>query len=138
MNRAETLAIVKALADESRLKILDSLAEGPQCVEALAASLNLSSPTISFHCKKLEKAGLVSKKKERYYVMFQTNFEAFTVTLKELVSFGAAKPLGKDYGMRQETLEFSGNQMHLRRSIRPDKTNASASDGYDDYCTITF
>lgn len=141
MDRAESLAIIKALADESRLKILDSLVENPQCVEALATRLGLSSPTISFHCKKLEQAGLVSKKRERYYVVFQTNHDAFALTLKELVSNGERLPVkhaNKLRHFKEGVVKSLGNEGVPRHSTQSNRINAMASEGCDDYCSIMF
>ncbi len=53
------LGSLKALADESRLKILGLLA-GRECsVEELAALLDLKAPTVSHHLSRLREAALV-------------------------------------------------------------------------------
>lgn len=51
--------ILKALADESRLRILGLLASGERSVDELAELLDLRSPTVSHHLAKLREAGLV-------------------------------------------------------------------------------
>lgn len=66
----ETIKLFKALADASRLKLLASLMENPMYVELLAERLELSPSTVSFHLKKLEEAGLVSKHKDQYYIVY--------------------------------------------------------------------
>ena len=86
MKLSESLAIIKALADSSRLRILQALLEKPQYVEELSARVNLAAPTVSFHLKKLELAHFVSKRKEQYYVMFQANREALALTVQDLVA----------------------------------------------------
>lgn len=65
--------IFKALADGSRLRILSSLIEGSKYVELIAERLELAPSTVSFHLKKLEDTGLVSKKKEQYYIIYSIN-----------------------------------------------------------------
>jgi len=92
METNQSLAIMKALADQSRLAIVNSLLERPHYVEELAQRHDLAPSTVSFHLRKLEKAGLVSGEKEQYYVVFRTNHEMFATTLRELVS---AHPVGK-------------------------------------------
>lgn len=87
----QSLAIMKALADQSRLAIVGSLLERPQYVEEIAQRHDLAPSTVSFHLRKLEKAGLVSSRKEQYYVVFRTNDEIFNTTLREIVS---AHPVG--------------------------------------------
>ena len=55
----EALTIYKALADETRLKILNALNEKEMYVELLAERLQLTPATVSFHLKKLSAAGSV-------------------------------------------------------------------------------
>lgn len=93
MNTDQSLAIMKALADQSRLAIVGSLLERPQYVEEIAQRHDLAPSTVSFHLRKLEKAGLVSSRKEQYYVVFRTNDEVFNTTLREIVS---AHPVGRE------------------------------------------
>lgn len=57
---AELLVFFKALADESRLKIIGLLAQQPYSVEKLAEALGLGVSTTSHHLACLTKAGLVS------------------------------------------------------------------------------
>ena len=66
--------------------IINSLLEKSQYLEELAERLNLASSTVSFHLKKLEKAGLVSKEKQQYYMMFSVNQDLLNLPLKEMVS----------------------------------------------------
>ena len=63
MGIKENIEIMKSLADASRLQVLNSLMEKPQYVEEIAQRMNLAVSTVSFHLKKLEKAGLVYKTK---------------------------------------------------------------------------
>lgn len=87
MNISESIEIMKSLADSSRLMIINCLLEKPQYVEELSARLNLAVSTVSFHLKKMEKAGLLKKKKAQYYMIFEVNEELFKTSLKEFVSF---------------------------------------------------
>ena len=50
----------KAIADESRLKIIAHLTKGPTSVTDLAELTHLKPPTVSHHLSILNKAGLVS------------------------------------------------------------------------------
>jgi len=93
MKIEQSIAIMKALADKSRLAIINSLLEHPQYVEEMAQRHALATSTVSFHLRKLEQAGLVSSRKEQYYVVFQANDAIFDITLREIVS---AAPLGKE------------------------------------------
>jgi biotin operon repressor len=60
-DNAQTLArMLKVIADESRLRILGLLAEGPLVGKEIAASLELTPPTVSHHMRKLVDAGIVT------------------------------------------------------------------------------
>ncbi len=58
------LQFFRALADESRLKIVGLLAHGERSVDALADALHLKAPTVSHHLAKLRDAGLVQMRAE--------------------------------------------------------------------------
>jgi DNA-binding transcriptional ArsR family regulator len=58
------LAFFKALAHESRLKIVGLLAQGERSVQELATLLDLKEPTISHHLAILKAQGLVSARAE--------------------------------------------------------------------------
>lgn len=79
---------LKALADESRLKILGLLAERGRSVKELAQQLRLKEPTVSHHLARLQELGLVRMRAEgtthRYEVQAATlhrlSRELFTPT----------------------------------------------------------
>ncbi len=53
-------AAFAALADPTRRRVLERLAEGPKAVGEIAAGLPVSRPAVSQHLKVLREAGLVS------------------------------------------------------------------------------
>ena len=59
------LEFFKALADETRLKIVGLLANGPRTTDQLAQALGLRAPTVSHHLDKLMAAGLVAPEPTR-------------------------------------------------------------------------
>ncbi|HWF75747.1 MAG TPA: metalloregulator ArsR/SmtB family transcription factor [Caulobacteraceae bacterium] len=61
---ATLLAFFKAMANESRLRIVGLLAERERSVQELAALLELKEPTISHHLAALKACGLVSARAE--------------------------------------------------------------------------
>ncbi len=93
METEQSIAIMKALADQSRLAIVNSLLERPQYVEEISQRHGLAPSTVSFHLRKLEQAALVSSRKEQYYVIFSANDELFNTTLRQIVS---AHQVGKE------------------------------------------
>jgi predicted transcriptional regulator len=86
MEIAESVQIIKALADSSRLVLVQALHK-PQCVEELAQRCGLAPSTVCFHLGKLEKSGLVTKKKEQYYVVYSLNDAIFDKSLRDLTAF---------------------------------------------------
>ena len=82
----ELVAIFKALADTSRLKIVGLLAQQPYTVEQLAAMLELKPPTISHHLAKLAEVGLVSARAEGYYNVYQLEKNALTDNMQKIFS----------------------------------------------------
>ncbi|MDQ3780433.1 MAG: metalloregulator ArsR/SmtB family transcription factor, partial [Chloroflexota bacterium] len=53
------VAVLKAMADETRLRILGVLAERPHTGKELSVRLGLTPPTISHHLRKLEAVDLI-------------------------------------------------------------------------------
>ncbi len=60
----------KALADETRLRILKLLEVREMCVCEVMVALNLTQPTASHHLGLLEGAGLVRDRKEGKWVFY--------------------------------------------------------------------
>jgi ArsR family transcriptional regulator len=57
------LAILRALGDEMRLRILRALFEKPRNVSELVNVLDVSQPDVSHHLRRLREAGLVEGKR---------------------------------------------------------------------------
>ncbi|TJX65339.1 winged helix-turn-helix transcriptional regulator [Soehngenia saccharolytica] len=65
--------LLKALADSSRLQILDMLSCGPMCACEIMKRLDLTQPTISHHMKILTSSGLVDVKKDGKWMNYSIN-----------------------------------------------------------------
>jgi ArsR family transcriptional regulator len=61
----------KALADQTRLRILGLLQSGEICVCDIHGSLDLPQPTVSRHLAYLRKSGLVATRKEGLWVHYR-------------------------------------------------------------------
>lgn len=81
----QSLTILKALSDESRLNIFRLLLERDAYIEVISERLKLAPSTVSFHLKKLVEAGLVSSKKDQYYTIYFAVPDFAEVSLKNLV-----------------------------------------------------
>ncbi len=74
------LYLLKALADKSRLRVLNQLANGEMTVGSLATNIGLSEPTISHHLARLREAGLVNLRMagtQRFYIINADGLEKF-------------------------------------------------------------
>ncbi len=162
MEFKNSLKIIKALGDTSRLMIINSLFGKPQYVEEISKRLNLASSTVSFHLKKLEEADLVKKVKEQYYIIYNTNEELFNLSLKELISFenfekihqeeriknykqkvidtffenGKLKSIPVQHKKRWIILEKFIEKFQINKTYQEHEVNELISELFDDYVTI--
>jgi DNA-binding HxlR family transcriptional regulator len=76
----ELLGMLKALADDSRLKIIQFLNEREHTVGELAQRVELTDPTVSHHLSKLRESGLVTLRtagNQRFYRANATGLARF-------------------------------------------------------------
>jgi ArsR family transcriptional regulator len=84
-----------ALADETRLQIIERLRDGEQCVCDLTDLLQTGQSRLSFHLKTLKDAGILTDRREGRWVYYSLNSHA----IEELEDFiGSIKP--KSRGLR--------------------------------------
>ena len=159
---SETLTVLKALADDTRIKILRALCERDMYVELLAERLQLTPATVSFHMKKLTAAGLVDSRREQYYTVYSLRGEVFSLTLRELIlpreSADTAERLREEMYRRKVLKSFMPNgyckvmpaQVKKRQIVyeeiyfqfKPGATytekevNETIMRMHDDYCTV--
>ena len=81
-----------ALADETRLQIVDRLREGEQCVCDLTDLLGTAQSLLSFHLKTLKDAGILRDRREGRWVYYSLSPEAIE-DLERLI--GSLKPRGR-------------------------------------------
>jgi DNA-binding transcriptional ArsR family regulator len=75
------------LGDSTRRTIVLRLAEGPQAVGALAATLPVSRPAVSQHLKVLKDAGLVSEHAEGTRRVYRLNEAGLAALRDQLDTF---------------------------------------------------
>ncbi len=73
---ADLVNLLKALGDETRLKILHEMRKEPAATQSLAVNLKLTEAGISKHLKVLSNAGLVNKVRQGNYMMYSINKDA--------------------------------------------------------------
>ena len=82
---AEYVPMFKALADETRLKIVHMLNGGELCACKILESFNITQPTLSYHMKILTESGLVISNREGAWMKYKLNDERIN-ELKEILS----------------------------------------------------
>ena len=86
----EAVSVFKALADESRLKIVSILLKQDSYAQYLAEKLNLTAPTVTYHMEKLEKCGLVFSTKIQHYIIYSINREIMDTQIGALIESAIA------------------------------------------------
>lgn len=66
----------RALSDELRVRILERLRDGEQCVAALTQTFNTGQSRLSFHLRVLKGAGLVFDRPKGRSVYYTLNYKA--------------------------------------------------------------
>ena len=82
MNRL--VSVLKALADDNRLKIIEMLLRGDLCVGALAHRLGISRAAVSQHLQVLSNAGLISGERRGHWIHYMVNKDALEQASKVL------------------------------------------------------
>ncbi len=72
---AEYVPVIKALSDETRLKIVDMLSRGEMCACKILEQFSITQPTLSYHMRILTECGIVSGKREGAWMHYGLNKE---------------------------------------------------------------
>jgi len=64
---------MKALSDETRIKIFDMLSQGELCACNILEKFNITQPTLSYHMKTLCDSGLVDSRKDGVWMKYSIN-----------------------------------------------------------------
>ena len=75
---AEYVPILKAMADETRLKIIDMLSCGELCACKILEKFSITQPTLSYHMKILTECGLVDGVRDGAWMMYTLNSDKNT------------------------------------------------------------
>jgi ArsR family transcriptional regulator len=67
----ETLKILKALSDETRLKIVEFLLDGEKCVCEIIPHVKRTQSTVSIHLGKLESWGILKSRRDGKQVFYR-------------------------------------------------------------------
>jgi ArsR family transcriptional regulator len=64
------VSVFRALADPTRLKILELLKSGERCACELPSKVGKSQPNVSLHLKMLKNAGILSCRKDGKRILY--------------------------------------------------------------------
>jgi ArsR family transcriptional regulator len=86
MESKEAVALLAALAQETRLAIfrhLVMMGQDGASAGSIATALDVPAPTLSFHLKELERASIISSRRESRLIFYSANYAA----VKSLIDF---------------------------------------------------
>jgi DNA-binding transcriptional ArsR family regulator len=106
----ERVALLKVIADETRLRILGLLSERVHTGKELADRLSLTAPTVSHHIRKLTDAGIVTSTADAQRHNYALNTELLRDVRK---SDATSSRDGTKPDLRQKTLRnfFDGDRL---------------------------
>lgn len=84
-NYGQYALYLKALGDETRVKIYDMLSEGELCACNILEEFHITQPTLSYHMKILCDSGLVNSRKDGVWMKYSINKGCLNL-LKNLIN----------------------------------------------------
>ena len=154
----EKLQLLKLLADETRLEILNILLREDSYVEKIACELSLTPATICYHLKKMESAGVVNCSRSQFYIIYSLNREIFDKPLFELIKkdspaldseekyksevlshffkFGKLTQIPTQRKKREIVLAEIAKSFEAGRHYNENEVNEIIHRFHDDHCTI--
>lgn len=107
--------VLKAISDETRMKILSLLLHHNYCVRALARKLGLSEGAVSQHLKVLRDAGLLTGEKKGYFMHYDVNrdvLHALAADIEALASIEREFCTPDEFGCHSSEQEHCHIQKH--------------------------
>lgn len=106
----KTTALFKALAHDTRLRILNLLLGGEVCVCRIMEILHLPQSTASRHLGILKNAGLVEDRRDGIWVHYSLSKEQLPLALQVMEALGKHLPAIKQCQIDQSRLTEHGVQ----------------------------
>jgi DNA-binding transcriptional ArsR family regulator len=89
---AQLVGVLRALADDTRLRVLRLIAERPRSTQELAPLVGVSEAGLSKQLRVLAEAGLLERRREGYYVLYRLVPEQVAAVAPSLGAFLDAAP----------------------------------------------
>jgi DNA-binding transcriptional ArsR family regulator len=84
---AQLVGVLRALADDTRLRALRLIAERPRSTQELAPLVGITEAALSKHLRALADAGLLERRREGYYVLYRLVEEQLDAVAPSLDGF---------------------------------------------------
>jgi DNA-binding transcriptional ArsR family regulator len=89
---SDMLRVLRALADETRLRTLRLIAEQPRSTQELAPLVGLSEAALSKHLRLLAEAGVLEAQRTGYYVLYRLVPKQISTVMESIQRYFAPKP----------------------------------------------
>ncbi len=87
MTNKDVVLLLKAMADETRLQILEMLSNEELCACHILEEFNITQPTLSYHMKILVDSGLVDSRKDGTWTRYSINSNVMSSVVKKISEF---------------------------------------------------
>ena len=84
---ADLVRLLRALGDDTRLRALRLIAERPRSTQELAPLVGISEAGLSKHLRQLAQVGVVTSKREGYYVLYTVDADRLAPLSRTLLAF---------------------------------------------------
>lgn len=95
------ILFLKALADKTRILIINILMQRESYVEEISEILDMSPSTISFHMKKLEDAGIIDSYKDQYYTVYRLKKEALNIKISDKIKVENVENVSREEKLKE-------------------------------------
>jgi ArsR family transcriptional regulator len=96
------IKLLKALADETRVKIVQCLMDGERCACTLVPAVGKAQPTVSQHLRILEEAGVLESRRDGVNIWYRIRSDQAVQILKILNIQSIEIPISCSGGDRDE------------------------------------
>lgn len=104
---SQTVALLRALGDENRMRIVIALRRQPLCVCQIVELVQLATSTVSEHLMILKAAGILTSKKEGRWVYYRVSEEQ-TTSRADKVLHGVFQGLEEDQHIQRDAKRLAG------------------------------
>lgn len=80
------IKLLKALADETRIKIVQCLLDGEKCACAIVPAVGKAQPTVSQHLRILEEAGVLESRRKGVNIWYKIRSDQ-TIQIMHIMDF---------------------------------------------------